>query len=725
MRIYWFFYVLFPLSLCGQEFSAAEIQRWENQAEQVTIIRDQWGIPHIYGQTDADAVFGLMYAQGEDDYQRIEMNYLEKLGRLSEINGEKDIYNDLLNRIILDQDEAKRDFARCPKWLQTLLQAYADGLNYYLYKHPEAKSGIIRRYEPWWPLLWTDGSIGAISTGGLTVNELAEFYGGKNTMDSDAGAGPDDQDPTGSNGFAIAPKLTIEGRPILYINPHVTFYFRPEVHVISQQGLNAYGAVTWGQFFVYQGFNEFCGWMHTSSEADVADVYLEKVRKDQTGWQYYYDGKWRQVQTKTIDLIYKEGTSRTKKTFEVYYTHHGPVLAQRNGQWCSLKAQNRIKDGLIQSWQRTKVSSFSQYKKTMALQGNPSNNTVYADAEGNIAYWHGNFMPRRNLTFDWSKPVDGTLKATEWQGMHKVKETVHSYNPANGWLQNCNSTPFTVAGANSPVKSAFPNYMAPDGENFRGINAVRLLTNQSAFTLDKIIAVGYDRYLPAFEILIPALLKAYESRQSAYSSDLSEMIMELSTWNYYAQENSISTMLAVEWGQKIWPAVMQSSGSGDQVERVKHYVQSDHAVELLDALVAAKQELLKWYGTWKLAWGEINRFQRISANITPTFDDTKPSSPVAMTSSLWGMLPSYNSRRFPNTIKRYGVNGNSFVCAVQFGPRIKAKSLLAGGQNGHEDSPHFSDQALMYAQGQFKEVNFYEEEVKKHALKTYRPGKQD
>ena len=724
MRIHCVFFLLLSFWLRGQQYTAAEIQRWKNQAEKVTIIRDQWGIPHIYGQTDADAVFGLMYAQGEDDYQRIEMNYLEKLGRLAEINGEKDVYNDLLNRIILDQDEAKKDYARSPKWLQTLLQAYSDGLNYYLYTHPEDKSLILHRYEPWWPLLWTDGSIGAISTGGLTIDELAQFYGGKNIQVSDASTVPDEQDPAGSNGFAIAPNLTTDRQSILYINPHVTFYFRPEVHVISQQGLNAYGAVTWGQFFVYQGFNDFCGWMHTSSEADVADVYLEKVRKDQDGRQYFYAGKWRPFQRKNIELAYKEGMSLKKKAFEIFYTHHGPVLAQRNGQWCSLKAQNRIMDGLIQSWQRTKATSFAKYEKTMTLQGNPSNNTVYADADGNIAYWHGNFMPRRNPIYDWSKPVDGTLKATEWQGMHKVKETVHSYNPVNGWLQNCNSTPFTVAGKNSPAKSAFPTYMAPDGENFRGINAVRLLTNQSGFDLDKIIATGYDRFLPAFQVLIPALLKAYTTRQTIYSPALSEVIAELSTWDFYAQANSISTTLAVEWGQKIWPAVMQSSASGDQVERAQRYVQSDRSDELLDALVATKQELIKWYGTWKIAWGEINRFQRISSNIGPTFDDDKPSIPVAMTSSLWGMLPSYTSRRFPNTTKRYGVNGNSFVCAVQFGTRIKAKSLLAGGQNGHEDSPHFSDQGLMYSQGQFKDVNFYEEDVKRNAVKTYRPGKQ-
>ena len=165
---------------------------------------------------------------------------------------------------------------------------------------------------------------------------------------------------------------------------------------------------------------------------------------------------------------------------------------------------------MIQSWQRTKTKSFAEYKKVMGLLANTSNNTVYADAEGNIAYWHGNFIPKRDTKYDWSRPVDGTTPATEWKGLHTVDESVHVYNPANGWLQNCNSTPFTVAGSNSPKRENYPAYMAPDGENFRGINAVRVLAKEKEYTIDKVITAGYDTYLAAFEKLVPALDKCFE-----------------------------------------------------------------------------------------------------------------------------------------------------------------------------------------------------------------------
>ena len=174
------------------------------------------------------------------------------------------------------------------------------------------------------------------------------------------------------------------------------------------------------------------------------------------------------------------------------FTPHGPIMTKRNGQYISLRHNNRDTKGFMQSWLRTKANSFADFKKTMDMGANPSNNTLYADAEGNIAYWHGNFLPKRNPKYDWSKPVDGTTSATEWKGYHTVNESVHLYNPENGWLQNCNATPFTVAGKYSPKKLDYATYLAPDGDNFRGINAVRILDKEKAYTLVIVIAAGYD-----------------------------------------------------------------------------------------------------------------------------------------------------------------------------------------------------------------------------------------
>ncbi len=726
MKISLLFFLVFPLLLEAQPFSKNEISRWEKQAKNVTIIRDNWGIPHIYGKSDADAVFGLLYAQCEDDFRRVEMNYIEKLGRMAEVKGESEIYNDLLIRLVIDSTDAIKDYKKAPDWLKKLMNAFADGINYYLYTHPKVKPALLNRFQPWYTLLWTDGSIGAISTADVSTGELRNFYGNKN----DPLAINPKEDPTGSNGFAFSPKITESGNSILYINPHVTFYFRPEVHMVSEDGLNVYGAVTWGQFFVYQGFNEHCGWMHTSSAVDAADSYIEKLSKKDKGWVYEYGGKFLPVEQKPISIQYKSprGGSMTK-TFNTLFTHHGPIMAQRNGEYLSVRADNRLMNGLIQCWQRNKTKSFTDYKKTMDLLGNISNNTVYADAEGNIAYWHGNRVPVRDPNYDWSKPVDGTTASTEWKGLHKVEETVHLYNPSNGWLQNCNSTPYTVAGINSPKKDDYPAYMAPDEENFRGLNAVRVLDIEKKFNADKVIAAGYDTYLTSFEILVPSLVKAFE-KNIVYSDSLYAWmigpISVLKYWNYRSGENSIATTLAIVWGQKIMPVINRlKMGDNEEkglVAKTKKFAATASADELIKPFLKTINDLDSIYGRWQVPWGRINRFQRISNEIDSKFDDSKPSIPVGFVSSTWGMLPSYTSRTFPGTIKRYGENGNSFICVVEFGKRVQARSLLAGGESGDPNSKHFFDQGLMYSKGQFKDVLFYKEDVMKHIERSYHPG---
>jgi acyl-homoserine-lactone acylase len=714
--------LLLPLPVFANDFSKEEVSHWQQEAKNVTIIRDNWGIPHIYGKTDADCVFGLLYAQCEDDFKRVEMNYIEKLGRLAEVNGVSDLYNDLLIRLLIDSSDAKEDYKKSPDWLKKLLNSFADGVNYYLYKNPSAKPALLHRFEPWFPLLWTDGSIGAISTAGVTEAELKNFYTG---ADAPVALVPIQEEVlTGSNGFAISGSKTASGNAILYINPHVTLYFRPEVHVVSQEGLNAYGAVTWGQLFVYQGFNEHCGWMHTSSAVDISDLYIEKVSKKDNAWYYEYDGKEKPMVTKKIQLFYKDGDTRNSKTITALFTGHGPIMAKRNGQWLSVKSHNRSLESLIQSWQRTKTKSFADYKKTMDLLANTSNNTVYADAEGNIAYWHGNYIPVRDPSYDWSKPVDGSITATEWKGLHKVDETIHLYNPPNGFLQNCNSTPFSVAGPNSPKRENYPAYMAPDGENFRAINAVRLLSKGSGYTIDKVISDGWDTYLAAFEPLIPALINAYgktiQAGDTTYRS-LQDAVALLKGWDMRCGENSTATTLAIEWATRLFPAIMRSTGT-DQVEKEKSFSTKASPQELLSALSATVNELSNKFGNWRVPWGSINRYQRLTGELVEKHDDDKPSLADGFASSQWGMIPSFASRYFPGTKKRYGFNGNSFICAVEFGKKIKAKSLLAGGESGHPDSPHFGDQALMYTKGQFKDVLFYKEDVVKHAERTYHPG---
>ncbi|HLX93275.1 MAG TPA: penicillin acylase family protein, partial [Puia sp.] len=566
-----------------------------------------------------------------------------------------DIYNDLLIRLIIDTSDAKRDFASAPVWLKKLCVAFADGVNYFLYNHPGIKPALLTQFQPWYPFLWTDGSIGAIKTAGMGAANLRDFYDSAKSVTRLHRKGAVEE-ATGSNGFAFAPSITSSHHAILYINPHVTFYFRPEIHMASNEGLNAYGAVTWGQFFVYQGFNQHCAWMHTSSEVDVADSYLEKISFQSGNYFYTYEHESRPVVEKKITIVYKAGDSMKHRIFTGYFTHHGPVMGRSGNQWISVRSYNRSLNGLMQCWLRTKTTSFKDFKKVLDLRGNVSNNTVYADAEGNIAYWHGNYVPVRDTAFDWSMPVDGSTAATEWKGIHAIDQIIHVYNPANGWLQNCNSSPFSAAGQNSPKKQDFPKYMAPDGENFRSVTATRILAAEKNYTIDKVIAKGYDRHLAAFDQLVPALAAAWAqaAADDSLNNKLREPVKILMEWDRNSGAKSVATNLAIEWGQRLLRDIIhpRDGFAGDFVAKTEHFARTATADQLLLPLAAAVDAMKARWGRWDMPWGEINRYQRNTGEIRERYDDAVPSLPVGFASSLWGQIPSYASIFFPGTKHR-------------------------------------------------------------------------
>jgi len=711
----------FTATIQAQSGSVADQARWALHAKQVKIIRDEWDIPHIYGKTDADAVFGMMYAQCEENFDQIELNFLEMLGRTAEVKGNKAIYEDLMMRLIQDSAEAIKDFNKSPVWFKNLLQAHADGLNYYLFKHPEVHPKAITYFKPWYHLMWTDGSVSPTRTGGIKTQDVENFYGDKNKLVQQINYDFEDENSKGSNGFAIAPKHSKNGNALLYINPHVPFYFRSEMHMNSEEGLNVYGAVTWGQMFIYQGFNAHCGWMHTSSYADVADVYEEKIKQNKTGWVSLYEKEEKNITQRKIDLKYTEAGEIKSKSFTTYKTIHGPVMGSKNGKWLSLRENNRSLNALIECWTRTKANNLKSYQKVLSLLANNSNNTVFADGEGNIAYWHGNFMPKRSTKYDYSLPVDGSIQSTNWQGVHALNEIVQSINPSNGWLQNCNATPFTVAGSHSPKAENYPAYMAPDGENGRGITAVKLLEKIDKINLDDLIHLGYNRHMSAFDILLPSFLDY--TKTIALNPKEQKAIQYLNNWNHDGDTASVATTIALEWAtewSKELPAATTEENSTEvwkKYERMVSAISNEKKLALLNKALVSIEAL---YGSWEITWGSINRYQRV--NPGEKMNDQLPSIAVGQASSKWGTLPAFESRRQEQTKLRYGYSGNSFIAAVSFGKKLEAKTIITGGQSHFSNSKHFTDQAKKYAEGDFKTIHFYKDDVLAHAVISYNPG---
>src|SRR5215203_5847905 len=527
--------------------------RWEQQAKNVTITRDDWGIAHIHGKTDADAVFGLVYAQAEDDFNRVEMNFINSQGRLAETEGEREVYRDLRMKLFIDPDSLKAMYAASPEFLKPLMNAWADGLNFYLYKHPDVTPKVIKKFEPWMALSFSEGSIGG-DIERISTRDLEAFYGGKRTEPIALSAADFmEPEPTGSNGMAIGPSNSATKHALLLINPHTSFFFRSEVQVSSDEGLNAYGAVTWGQFFVYQGGKE-----------------------------------QRPVIAQKITVPYKSGDATATKEFTIYRTHHGPIVRDANGKWISVRLMAEPVKALTQSYTRTKAKSYDEFHKTMDLHTNSSNNTIFASADGDIAYFHANFIPKRDPKFDWTKPVDGSNPATEWGELLGVDESPLVHNPASGWLYNTNNWPYSAAGANSPKLRDFPKYVESGGENPRGIHAIRVLDGKKDFKLGSLITAAYDPYLTAFEPLLPPQFAAYDNAPASDSlkTKVAEQIALLRAWDRKWSVSSVPTSMAVFWGEDLWRRVRADADS-EEMSVYDYMAKRTPPAQLLAALSSA------------------------------------------------------------------------------------------------------------------------------------------
>jgi acyl-homoserine-lactone acylase len=716
---------LAAVSLAAASAAPADLARQRAEAAQVTIVRDDWGIAHVHGHTDRQAVFGMAYAQAEDDFNRVETNYIEAMGRSAEYEGASAIWKDLRMKLIVDPQALKADYAKSPAWLKALMDGWADGLNYFLATHPQVQPKVIRHFEPWMALSFSEGSIGP-DIERADLGALAAFYG----ADRRAVAPRADRgwvEPTGSNGFAIAPSNTRDGHALLLINPHTSFFFRSELQMTSDQGLNAYGAVTWGQFFIYQGFNPHVGWMHTSTGADVVDEFAESIVRKGGKLFYRYGAELRPVRVRTISVPYRTASgAMAVRRFTTYATHHGPIVRAEGDKWIAIALMNRPIPALEQSFLRTKAHDYASYMKVAELKANSSNNTVFADDKGEIAYLHPQFIPRRDDRFDYTRPVDGSNPATDWRGLTPLADIPHVVDPKSGWLYNSNDAPWNAAGAtDSPKKAAFPHYMDQFGFNMRSLHAARVLAGRRDFTLQGLEHAAFDPWLPGFAKLVPSLIAAYDATPAAdpLKARLAGQIDVLRAWDDRWATDSVATTLAVLWADELWKAVPPARAV--RLSTFDDVAANVSAHDKLAALAAVSDRLTRDFGAWRIPWGEINRFQRIDDSIVPHHDDAQPSIPVGFTSSRWGSLASFGARRWPGTKKLYGYSGNSFVAVVEFGPRVHALAITAGGESGDPASPHFNDEARRYATGDLREVYFWPDELKGHVERSYRPGERN
>jgi len=669
-------------------------------AKDVTIYRDTYGVPHVFGRTDAATVFGFAYGQAEDNFWRVEENFISALGRSSEVYGVKSLDEDRLNHALEIPRLAREEYARLDKQMRSLCDAYAAGLNYYLERHPQVKPRLLTKIEPWYTLAF------------IRYNYFQNGFAHDPNL---RGAGMqtaaiDDLKPhTGSNGWVVGPSKSASGNAMLFINPHLPFFGPGQVyegHVHSDEGWNFTGYTRFGFPLPYVGHNENGGWVSTDNAADLTDVYLETFDDPARPLAYKYGKGYRLATEHVEEIRVKTATGLETRKFTMRKTHHGPILGTRDGKLLSLRMAKFESDGWLREWyDMTRAKSLNELKRAMTPLNMLFGNVMYADRQGNTWYLYNGAVPKRDLRFDWTKPLDGSDPATEWQGYHTIDELPQLTNPGTGWMQNCNTSPFLLTSDGNPDPKQFPKYMVQEGDNPRGAISREILSSKSKFTFDEWKQLAFDTRVMSAGKQLPVLLTSIKENyaNAPNSQELSDVYRDLERWDQRSDVNSVAMTIFSLWH--------------DRMLRDKR---NDSFGDLVFVLATLRED----FGTWKVAWGDLNRLQRIDESRDEDFDDSKPSLAVSGVNGNDGAVFTFYATPERGQKRRYGVAGGTYISVVEFGPSVRALSVHTFGASADPKSRHYTDQAALYTRGEFKPSWLTLDEIRANLEKAYHPGEE-
>jgi acyl-homoserine lactone acylase PvdQ len=719
-------------------------------AKSVTIYRDTFGVPHVYAPTDAGCVFGFVYAQAEDYFWQVEDNYIRALGRAAEVYGEKALPDDLVNRALEIPRLSQEEYAKAAPKAREMCQALAESLNYYLRMNPKVKPRLITHFEPWHPLafrryiLYQAFIYGKSGLRPSDILAVAREVDGKQTraltfpadIRAEIASSEADQqrmsDHVGSNMWAVRPSKSVSGKALMFINPHQPF-FGPgqwyEGHVVSGESWNLLGASFFGSPFPSIGFNGHVAWSHTVNNPDIVDLYSLTFDDKAKPLNYRYGDGYRAAVAWTDEIGVKGTEGVVQRKFSFTKTHQGPIVAERDGKPLAIRLAKLDAGGAIeQAYAMGRAENVAQFKDAMRSCSLPMFNALVADADGNIFYVYNGAVPRRSTKFDWTKPVDGSNPETEWQGYLRFDELPQLENPKCGFLQNCNQSPLSTTPTTkelvtgevdeNPKAGQFPPYlMATERErdNPRARISRRILHSTAKFAYDDWTRDGFNTKILEAEARIPDLVKEWEAltpKEPDRAARLREPVEALKSWDCVSTVESVPMTLFVETYDRVLKMVEKRD--------VLNYPR-------LRALEATMADLERTHGTWKVAWGEINRLQRVHGSQVDmqghgAFRDDQPSLPVAGAPGPLGIV--FNFYAFPQAGQKnhYGVAGHSYVAAVELALEPKAKTILQFGESGDPTSPHWFDQAQLYAKKQFKPARYSKADVEANCERHYHPG---
>jgi acyl-homoserine-lactone acylase len=693
----------------------------EKYAREVTIVRDQWGVPHIDGPTDASVVFGVAYASAEDYFWQVEETLIQNIGRYAEVVGESGLRNDQEVAAFRIVERSKADYETLRPDIKAFCDAYAAGYNYFLAKNSHVKPRLIDRYEPYYLLCYERAMMMARLLGHAKAPR-----GRLSGFEQEVAAA------TGSNAWAISGEKTASGNTMLFANPHQPWYgtgMFTEIHVHSREGegWNFSGSTFPGGPFPTMGHNGRLGWAYTVNEPDVGDVYRVTFDHPEDPLLYRYDGDWRKAEQWTRVIRVKTETGVEDRTYTFRETHHGPIMARENDtQFLAVKIAKLFEGSrMVQAYEQTKARNFDEWYAAASRLNLQMFNTVYADRDGNIFYLYNGAIGRKDPSFDWERPVDGSDPRTEWNGLHPIEELPQVLNPISGYIQSCNATPFLATDDGNPALKDFPAYMAEDrfDDKRRSMISRYLLRNANGITFEDWQRLAYDTtmYWPMTEL--PRYARWFEDLKESdpnLAKTVEPYLNHLLDWDYKSTIESTQATLCVEWYEVLY-------GRGYPVETLKPEYMTDIPARFR-ALVQAADTLTNLFGTWKVPYGEIHRLQRHPNADGPAsvpFSDDLPSIPhVGVRGPLGVAFTVYDTPSTPDRKKRYAVVGASFMGVYEFGDRVKAKTYLHYGQSGDPNSPHFFDQAELLSKQQFKDAWFYWDDVLANAKTVYHPGEE-